>query len=155
VGFETKIPAVERAKAVHAIDRAATVIGTFCFTSANFVSHGRHNNEITICVPIGQAVFPLYLIKRGDGQPFLLGAGIILNTRGNKYPSGIMPSHVSDVISPVAYCSINGSIARNKVPILQIFSVVCISQYIHFFKKREREKKRWAVGGEHVKQKML
>jgi hypothetical protein len=32
VGFEPMIPAFERAKAVHALDRAATVIGA-CFLS--------------------------------------------------------------------------------------------------------------------------
>jgi hypothetical protein len=32
VGFEPTIPVFERAKAVHALDRAATVIGNFIFT---------------------------------------------------------------------------------------------------------------------------
>jgi hypothetical protein len=32
VGFEPTIPVFERAKMVHALDRAAAVIGTFTFT---------------------------------------------------------------------------------------------------------------------------
>jgi hypothetical protein len=32
VGFESRIPAFERAKTVHALDRAATVIGTPKYT---------------------------------------------------------------------------------------------------------------------------
>jgi hypothetical protein len=32
VGFEPKIPVIERAKTVHALDRAANVIGKFIFT---------------------------------------------------------------------------------------------------------------------------
>jgi hypothetical protein len=32
VGFEPKIPVFERTKAVHALDREATVIGTRVFT---------------------------------------------------------------------------------------------------------------------------
>jgi hypothetical protein len=36
VGFEPPIPAFERAKAFHALDRAATVIGTMRFKGINF-----------------------------------------------------------------------------------------------------------------------
>jgi hypothetical protein len=43
VGFELTIPAFERAKTVHALDRAATVVGFFAnnklkFTSRNVTS---------------------------------------------------------------------------------------------------------------------
>jgi hypothetical protein len=33
LGFEPAIPVLELAKAVHALDRAATVIGSFCFVA--------------------------------------------------------------------------------------------------------------------------
>jgi hypothetical protein len=36
VGFEPTIPASERAKTVHALDRASTVIGMFTDTSSNW-----------------------------------------------------------------------------------------------------------------------
>jgi hypothetical protein len=36
VGFETTIPASERAKIVHALDRPATVAGSFWFGVLNF-----------------------------------------------------------------------------------------------------------------------
>jgi hypothetical protein len=36
VGYEPTIPAFERAKTVHALDRAATVIGTHVITSDKF-----------------------------------------------------------------------------------------------------------------------
>jgi hypothetical protein len=45
VGFEPMIPAFERAKIVHALDRGATVIGTWNFPTKNFVwiqYHGFH-----------------------------------------------------------------------------------------------------------------
>jgi hypothetical protein len=36
VGFEPTIPAFERAETVHALDRAATVIGVYLFIPPNF-----------------------------------------------------------------------------------------------------------------------
>jgi hypothetical protein len=38
VGFEPTIPVFERAKTVHALDRAATVIGYYSYSQA-YVSH--------------------------------------------------------------------------------------------------------------------
>jgi Na+-transporting methylmalonyl-CoA/oxaloacetate decarboxylase gamma subunit len=41
VGFEPTIPAFERAKTVHALDRAATVIGTSLF----YIPYNDHRNQ--------------------------------------------------------------------------------------------------------------
>jgi hypothetical protein len=38
VGFEPMIPELERAKTVHALDRAATVIGATLYSSSNIVT---------------------------------------------------------------------------------------------------------------------
>jgi hypothetical protein len=38
VGFETTVPASERAKAVHALDRSATVTGTVNITVRNYIN---------------------------------------------------------------------------------------------------------------------
>jgi hypothetical protein len=55
VGFETTIPVFERAKTVHALDRAATVIGTVCFTLVSKLScvviSWRHTQPIA-CVRV-------------------------------------------------------------------------------------------------------
>jgi hypothetical protein len=40
VGFEPRIPVFERTKALHALDRAATVIGTVYITTSHCVLTG-------------------------------------------------------------------------------------------------------------------
>jgi hypothetical protein len=46
VGFELTIPAFERAKTVHALDRAATVIGSHPLTRTKFKSFHHRGNLI-------------------------------------------------------------------------------------------------------------
>jgi hypothetical protein len=46
VGFELMIPMFDRAKTVHALDRAATVIGTLYLYTSNFV-YGNGRQKVT------------------------------------------------------------------------------------------------------------
>jgi hypothetical protein len=39
MAFEPTIPAFERAKTVHALDRSATVIGMFLYTALKILAH--------------------------------------------------------------------------------------------------------------------
>jgi cobalamin synthase len=61
LGFETTIPVFERSKTVHALDRAATVVGTVGVTLGNFV--------VILTTSFGMSVIYEYLCRCWQHSP--------------------------------------------------------------------------------------
>jgi hypothetical protein len=62
VGFELTIPVFERAKKFHALDRAATVIGTLGTTERNSVQFGLHRIRKNL---LGDYIHLICKVKHG------------------------------------------------------------------------------------------